>query len=109
MWLYALWGFIGAAVNCGVVFAEALRRVKGWPWARPKGPGGAPYTAAVATEILGGAATAAALSSADFLTPTVLTAFLVGAAAPAVLKRLGAYLLSILPGPGDSGGSDEVP
>jgi hypothetical protein len=85
-----------------VVFAEVSRRVKGWPWARPKGPGGAPYAAAVATELLGGAATAGALSSGGFVAPSIFTAFLVGAAAPAVLKKLGAYLLSILPGPADA-------
>ncbi|WP_181724207.1 hypothetical protein [Nocardia gipuzkoensis] len=103
MWLYAVWGFVGASVNCGIVFAEAVRRVKGWPWTFPHGPGGAPYAAAVVTDLAGGAATSAALSSSDMMTPNILLAFLIGAATPAVLKKLGAWLLSILPDSGAAG------
>lgn len=103
MWLYALWGLVGAAVHWVVVFAEATRRVKGRPWVWPQGPGGAPYAVSVATELIGGAATAAALSSGGLILPSTLTAFVIGAAAPAVLEKLGAYFLSVLPGPGDDG------
>lgn len=47
---------------------------KSRPWVWPQGPGGAPCAASVATELIGGAATAAALSSGDLVPPSILTA-----------------------------------
>ncbi|GAA5100078.1 hypothetical protein [Nocardia iowensis] len=98
MWLYAVWGCIGAAVNCGVVFVEASTRVKGWPWGQPEGPGGGVYAAAVVVQICTGAATSAAVLSSGLITPNILIAFGIGTGTPVVLKKLSFYVQSLLPG-----------
>lgn len=63
MWLTALWGFVGAATNCGVVFLEASRRVKGWPWREPDGPGGGVYGASISIQLFVGTATTTAVAT----------------------------------------------
>lgn len=98
MWLYAVWGCIGAAVNCGLVFVEATTRVKGWPWVRPHGPGGGPYAAALLTQLGVGAATAAAVVGSGVISSNVLVAFGIGTATPVVVKKLSTYVQSVLPG-----------
>ncbi|MBB5917671.1 hypothetical protein BJY24_006583 [Nocardia transvalensis] len=89
MWLYALWGFLGAAFFCGVEFLEAGQRVGGWPWKRPAGPGGGPYAVAIVVRLALGAGVTAALAAGGVLT-NVLVAVGAGAAAPAILKSLAA-------------------
>ena len=68
MWQYALWGLVGAAANVGVVFLEASRRVKGWPWERPKGPGGGVYAVSILIQMGIATATTAALAAAAIVT-----------------------------------------
>ncbi|MFG3525070.1 hypothetical protein ACGF5S_32765 [Nocardia nova] len=98
MWGYALWGCIGAAVNCGVVFIEATHRVKGWPWVWPLGPGGRPYAVSVVMQLGIGAATAAAVQGSGLITDSILVAFGIGAASPVVVKKVSRYAQSLLPG-----------
>ena len=109
MWLYAVWGCVGAAVNCGVVFVEATRRAKGWPWVRPKGPGGGPYAASVVVQLCIGAATAAGVVDSGLIVANVAAnglAFGIGTATPVVVKKLGQYIESLLPGEDDHGEDD---
>lgn len=104
MWPYALWGLLGAAVNRGVVFLEASQRVKGWPWARPNGPGGGVYAVSIVLHLGIAAVTAAALSSTAIVTSPFI-AFGVGVGAPAVVKKIAGYALSLVP----SQGTDHQP
>lgn len=106
MSLYAVWGCVGAAVNCGVVFVEATRRAKGWPWARPKGPGGGPYAASVVVQLGIGAATASVVVGSGLIAANVAAsglAFGIGTATPVVVKKLSQYVESLLPGEDDDG------
>lgn len=96
MWQYALWGLVGAAANVGVVFLEATRRVKGWPWARPKGPGGGVYAASIVVHLAIAAATTAAMATSMIITSGFI-AFGIGAAAPVVVKKLARYAETLLP------------
>jgi hypothetical protein len=96
MWQYALWGLVGAAANRGVVFLEAAQRVKGWPWARPKGPGGGIYVVSILVHLAIAAATTAALATAAIVT-SGLIAFGLGAAAPTVVKKVAAYAETLVP------------
>jgi hypothetical protein len=96
MVLNALWGLIGAAANVGVVFLEASRRVKGWPWERPRGPGGGVYLVSIAVHLAIAAGTTAALASGGVV-PNGLIAFGVGAAAPVVVKKLAKYAEGLVP------------
>ncbi|MBB5801254.1 hypothetical protein F4560_001022 [Saccharothrix ecbatanensis] len=93
MWQYALWGLVGAASNCGVVFLEASRRVKGWPWARPRGPGGGVYAASILVHLGLGALTAGALADSLIVTNSFV-AFGTGVAAVALVKKAGSYALT---------------
>jgi hypothetical protein len=104
MWHDALWGIAGAAANIGVVFIQASQRVKGWPWTRPYGPGGDVYAVAQLVHLGVAALTVAALANAG-LVPNVAVAFLIGATAPEVLKRLTQTMQSWLP---DVSGKAEV-
>jgi hypothetical protein len=102
MWQYALWGLVGAAANRAVLFLEAAQRVKGWPWARPKGPGGGVYTVSIIIHLGIATATTAALAT----TATIANGFLafgVGAAAPIVVKKLARYAETLIPA--DGGGN----
>lgn len=103
MWLYAVWGCVGAAVNCGVVFVEATRRVKSWPWVWPKGPGGGPYAAAVLVQLGVGAATASAVLGSGLIADNTLVAFGIGTATPVVVKKVSRYVQLLLPGEEDQG------
>lgn len=105
MWLYAVWGCVGAAVNCGVIFVEASNRVKGWPWIAPAGPGGGVYAASVVVQLAAGAATSAAVIGSGLIGTNVLVAFGIGSGTPVVLKKLSTYVRSLLPGeePPDQG------
>ncbi|WP_063016343.1 hypothetical protein [Nocardia nova] len=104
MWLYAVWGCIGAAVNCGVVFLEASKRVKGWPWVAPRGPGGGPYAASIVVQLGIGAATAAGVLGSGLIAANVAAnglAFGIGTATPVVVKKIGQYVESLVPGEKD--------
>lgn len=102
VWHYAVWGLLGAAVVRGLVFLEASQRTKGWPWVAPDGPGGGVF--AVAQLIHLGVATAvtAAVASTALVT-NALVAFGIGAAAPAVVKKVTGYTLALLPRQEESG------
>jgi hypothetical protein len=96
MWQYALWGLVGAAANVGVVFLEASRRVKGWPWVRPKGPGGGVYAVSITIQLGIATATTAALAT----TPIIVSGFIafgIGAAAPVVVKKVARYAETLIP------------
>src|SRR5882757_9076320 len=113
MWQDALWGLIGAASNIGVVFLEASRRVKGWPWACPKGPGGDVYAVMIIIQLGIASATTAAVSTTGIVANPFI-AFGMGAAAPVVVKKVAKYVESLLPhndGDGESrldGGADDA-
>ncbi|WP_155981430.1 hypothetical protein [Nocardia sp. BMG111209] len=96
MWQYAVWGFVGAAANLGVVFLEAVRRVKSWPWVRPQGPGGGIYAASLVIQLAVATVTTAALASSAVV-PNGLVAFGLGAAAPSIVKKIASYAESFLP------------
>lgn len=96
MWQHALWGLVGAAANVGVVFIEASRRVKGWPWARPKGPGGGVYAVSVLANLAIAASAAAAVSTTEII-GNGMVAFGIGAAGPIVVKKIARYVESLLP------------
>ena len=106
MSLDALWGFLGAATNCGVVFLEASRRVKGWPWVEPDGPGGGVYAASVGIHLFVGTATTVAVSTTPIVS-SGLIAFGIGISAPTVVKKVAAYVETMLP-PGGGGKSRQV-
>lgn len=99
VWQYALWGLLGAAVNRGVVFLEASQRAKGWPWARPNGPGAGVYAVSIVLHLGIAAATAAALSSTAIVTSPFI-AFGAGVGAPTVVKKIAGYALSLVPAQG---------
>jgi hypothetical protein len=96
MWQHALWGLVGAAANVGVVFIEASRRVKGWRWARPKGPGGGVYAVSVLANLAIAAGAAAAVSTTGII-GNGMVAFGIGAAGPIVVKKIARYVESLLP------------
>jgi hypothetical protein len=100
MWQYALWGLAGAAANIGVVFLEASRRVKGWPWARPSGPGGGVYAASILIN-LGIACSATAAVATSGVVVNGMIAFGIGATGPIVVKKVAGYVESLLPERGD--------
>jgi hypothetical protein len=102
---YALWGVLGATANLGVVFLEASKRVKGWPWARPHGPGGGVYTASVVIQLGIAAGTTAAASTVEVVS-SGLIAFGIGAAAPTVVKKIARTAESFLP---DQDDQDRLP
>lgn len=93
---YALWGLVGAAANVGVVFLEASKRAKGWPWVRPKGPGGGVYAVSIVIHLGIATATTAAMASTSIVT-SYFVAFGIGAAAPVVVKKVARYAESLLP------------
>lgn len=101
-WQYAVWGLVGGAANCGVVFLEASGRVKGWPWARPHGPGGGVYLVSILVHLGVAAATAAALAAGAIVSNSLI-AFGIGAGAPVVVKKVAAYAETFLPGVGGRG------
>lgn len=96
MWVYALWGLVGAAATRAVVFIEACQRAKGWPWPRPIGPGGGAYAVAIVLHLGVAAAVTAALSTTPYI-PNPAIAFGIGAAAPVVVKKLSRYAQAMLP------------
>lgn len=96
MWQYALWGLLGAAANIGVVYLEAANRVKGWPWARPHGPGGGVYVVSIIVQLVIAGATTAALATTPMV-GNALVAFGIGAAAPVVVKKLARFAENLLP------------
>lgn len=108
MWLYALWGLAGAAVNRALIFLEASQRVKGWPWRSPDGPGGGVYLVSVVLHCAIGAVVAFAAADARIATNGLLALGL-GAGAPVVVKKVSGYTLAVLPRPtedADGGGGD---
>ena len=100
LWAYGLWGLTGAAANRGVVFLEAVQRVKGWPWARPKGPGGGVYIVSVILHLGIASVTTAALAAGSIITNGFI-AFGIGAAAPIVVKKVARYAETLLPSAAD--------
>ena len=101
MWLDALWGLLGSATNCGVVFLEASRRVKGWPWTEPNGPGGGVYITSIGIQLFVGTATTTAVSTTPIVS-SGLIAFGIGISAPTVVKKVALYVETLLPaGRGD--------
>lgn len=96
MWLNALWGLVGAATNCGVVFLEASRQAKGWPWVEPNGPGGAAYVVSIIIQLFIGTATTAAVATTQIVS-SGLIAFGIGISAPIVVKKVAAYVETLLP------------
>jgi hypothetical protein len=96
MWQYALWALVGAMANICVVFVEAARRVKGWPWAMPKGPGGGVYAASVLANLIIAASAGAAVSTTGAI-GNGMVAFGIGAAGPIVVKKISRYVESSLP------------
>lgn len=96
MWHYALWGLLGAAANVGVVFLEATRRVKGWPWAHPHGPGGGVYVASVVVNLGVSSCATAAVSTSGIVTSGMI-AFGMGVAGPTVVKKVAGYVQALLP------------
>ncbi|MDQ3790494.1 MAG: hypothetical protein M3422_25070 [Actinomycetota bacterium] len=104
MWQFAVWGAVGAMANVGVVFIEATRRVKGPPWARPHGPGGGMYSLAVLANLLVAAGATGALAEGAIVTNSTI-AFAIGAAAPAVVKKLATYAETMLPASDNETGS----
>ena len=105
VWQYALWGLVGAAANRAVLFLEASQRVKGWPWTRPKGPGGGVYAVSVIIHLGIAAATGAALATTAIITNGFI-AFGIGAAAPIVVKKVAGYVETLIPA-GDDEQRDE--
>jgi hypothetical protein len=91
----ALWGVLGAAANVGIVFIEACRRVKGWPWCRPNGPGGGVYAASVLINLAIASVTTAAIATAN-IASSGLVSFGIGATAPVVVKKVARYAQSLL-------------
>ncbi|MCR6490843.1 hypothetical protein M8542_49490 [Amycolatopsis sp. OK19-0408] len=111
MWQYAVWGLVGAAVNRALLFLEASHRVKGWPWARPDGPGGGVYAVSIVLHLLIATATTAAVATTTIIANGLL-AFGMGAAAPVVVKKVCGYAMTLLPsdepgGEGDAAGADD--
>lgn len=100
MWQYALWGLVGAAANRAVLFLEAAQRVKGWPWARPRGPGGGVFLVATLVHLGIATATTAALATTTIIVNGFI-AFGVGAAAPVVVKKVAGYAESLITMDGD--------
>jgi hypothetical protein len=100
----AVWGAVGATANLGVVFVEACRRVKGWPWARPYGPGGGVYAVTIIVNVAVAGMTTAAVASGR-IEQSGLIAFGMGAAAPVVVKKMARYVEALLP----SGDQDDPP
>lgn len=97
MWLYALWGLAGAAINRALVFLEANRRVKGPPWHFPEGPGGGFFALAVVLHC--GIGTAVTYAAADTkLIHNPLMALGLGATAPVAMKTISRIALAALPG-----------
>jgi hypothetical protein len=94
--IFGLWGVTGAAANLGVVFLEASRRVKGWPWVLPHGPGGGVYAASVMIHLGIAACTTAATSTAEIVS-SGFVAFGIGAAAPVAVKKIARSAQGLLP------------
>lgn len=110
MWLYAVWGCVGAAVNCGVVFVEAVRQVrKGMPWTEPYGPGAGPYALSILVQLGIGAATAAAVLGSGVIVGNILVAFGIGTATPVVVKKVSRYVQALLPGPNETDSGELAP
>ncbi|MCX4097910.1 hypothetical protein [Nocardia sp. alder85J] len=100
MWLYAVWGCVGAAVNCGIIYVEATRRVKGWPWSKPHGPGGGPYAVSILVQLGIGAGAAAGIVDSGLIVTNVAAsglAFVIGTATPVVVKKVSQYVEALLP------------
>lgn len=102
VWQYALWGLVGASVNRALLFLEASRRVKGWPWADPDGPGGGVYAVSIVLHLGIATATTAAMSTTTIISNGFL-AFGMGAAAPVVVKKISGYALTLLPSNEENG------
>lgn len=96
MWNYVLWGLVGAATNRGLLFLEATQQAKGWPWARPDGPGGGVYATSIVIHLGIAAGATAALAHGAVITNS-LVAFGVGVGAPAVVKKFAGYAETIGP------------
>lgn len=103
MWQYALWGLLGAATNRAVLFVEAAQRVKGWPWKRPRGPGGGVYAASIVIHLGIASTTTAALATTSIIASGFL-AFGAGAAAPVVVKKIARYVESLVPASDEGSG-----
>ncbi|NKZ06807.1 hypothetical protein [Actinomadura latina] len=105
MWQFALWGLAGAVANRTAAFLEANGRVKGPPWRYPKGPGGRYYVFACALHCMLATIVTSAAAASDMI-PEPWVAFAMGASAPAVLAKLGRYVLLAVPA--DPGADDRA-
>jgi hypothetical protein len=107
MWHYALWGLAGAATNQALAYIEASRKVKGWPWKYPYGPGGGAYLVAVLLQCgVGAIVTWVAAQSGAI--HNVLFAFGLGVAAPVAVNKISQYTLAILPRSADDERRGEI-
>jgi hypothetical protein len=108
MWQFALWGLAGAAINRALIYLEASQRVKGWPWRRPDGPGGGVFLVSQILHCCIGAVVTAAVAQSGLVSSPLL-ALGMGAAAPAVVKKISRYSLNALPpASGDGRGKDAI-
>ena len=108
MWVFALWGAAGAAINRALIFLEANRRVKGPPLRYPQGPG--PGFFALATALHCG--TAAAVTYAAAVSGYIHTPLLglgLGAAAPVAVKTVSRMALAAFPSDDSDEGPDKKP
>lgn len=95
-WQYALWGLMGAAANRGVVFLEAVQRIKGCPWRPPHGAGMGLYATTLGVHLFLGAVAAGALANAGIVDNSFV-AFGAGVGAVLVIKKASSYALAAVP------------
>lgn len=93
MWINVLWALAGALAYGLVQYLEDSRNSKtGLPWSKTKkGPGAAPYFCGIMIHLVVAGLVGAAFSSAGYITNSVM-GFVVGAAAPSVVRALIAQL-----------------
>lgn len=83
----ALWGALGGFVVEGLQFANAIKRVGGWPWRWSSEPGPFPFLVSVLIRLAAGAGLAAAAGASGQVS-TEFACFALGVAAPLVVEKI---------------------